>query len=207
MAASSTTPTPPTRVDWTLSGACTRGSTARPRDATRPVSGGGATTSTRRELPNCFLTAVCRQRRGHGGLGRVYVGDGRHADARWLDDVDGLDADARAVVRLHDDVVPRHVGRDAAGDGAHAAALPRGGGWHRRRASRLADHTRRRGVLHRVDPDWRRGVPAGYRDREDGDAATGAGSYRADRGRCRDSARGRLPILGVEGTAPCVLPV
>ena len=35
---------------------------------------------------------------GHDRLGQLYVGDGRYADARRLDDVDGLDADAWAVV-------------------------------------------------------------------------------------------------------------
>src|SRR5438094_534937 len=44
--ASSTTPIPPMRADWTASGACTSGSTAPPRGATRPASGGAATTST-----------------------------------------------------------------------------------------------------------------------------------------------------------------
>src|SRR5881396_1936198 len=33
------------RADWTASGACTSGSTARPRGATRRASGGAATTS------------------------------------------------------------------------------------------------------------------------------------------------------------------
>src|SRR5437763_14151495 len=38
--------TPPTRADWTGSGACTSGSTALPGGATRRGSGGAATTST-----------------------------------------------------------------------------------------------------------------------------------------------------------------
>src|SRR3989449_7492383 len=46
--ASSTTPIPPMRADWTASGACTSGSTAPPRGATRRASGGAATTSTTR---------------------------------------------------------------------------------------------------------------------------------------------------------------
>ena len=37
------------RADWMASGACTSGSTAHPRDATRRVSGGAATTSTMAE--------------------------------------------------------------------------------------------------------------------------------------------------------------
>src|SRR5437667_11142842 len=44
--ASSTTPIPPMRADWTASGACTSGSTAPPRGVTRRASGGAATTST-----------------------------------------------------------------------------------------------------------------------------------------------------------------
>src|SRR6266487_3278837 len=35
------------RADWTASGACTNGSTAPPKGATRPASGGAATMSTR----------------------------------------------------------------------------------------------------------------------------------------------------------------
>src|ERR1019366_7742156 len=44
--ASSTTPTRRTRAGWTACGACTSGSTARHSAATRPASGGAATTST-----------------------------------------------------------------------------------------------------------------------------------------------------------------
>jgi hypothetical protein len=40
------TPIPPMCADWTASGACTSGSTAPPRGATRRASGGAATTST-----------------------------------------------------------------------------------------------------------------------------------------------------------------
>src|SRR5437016_5550935 len=46
--ASSTTPIPPMRADWTASGACTSGSTAHPRGVTRRSPGGAATTSTTR---------------------------------------------------------------------------------------------------------------------------------------------------------------
>src|SRR3970040_759909 len=46
--ASSTTATLPMRVAWTGCGACTSGSTALPRGATRRASGGAATTSTAR---------------------------------------------------------------------------------------------------------------------------------------------------------------
>jgi hypothetical protein len=43
---------------------------------------------------------------------RVHVGDGRNADARRLDDVDGVDADAWTDVARRRGVVPWHVGRD-----------------------------------------------------------------------------------------------
>src|SRR5512132_1143961 len=112
---------PPMRADWTASGACTSGSTAPPRGATRRACGGAATTSTtsaepsrgcrwrnrgtgdltthgfRASFPASLLrrlgAALRRQRGGDDRLVRVHVGDGRDADARRLDDVDGLDAD------------------------------------------------------------------------------------------------------------------
>src|SRR5580704_4288278 len=94
------------RGDWTASGACTSGSTAPPRGATRRASGGAATTSTtsaersrdgfRASFPARLLrrlgAALRRQRGGDDRLVRVHVGDGRDADARRLDDVDGVDA-------------------------------------------------------------------------------------------------------------------
>src|SRR5213592_3426199 len=43
------------RADWTASGACTSGSTALPRGATRRASGGAATTSTRSADEVVFL--------------------------------------------------------------------------------------------------------------------------------------------------------
>src|SRR5688572_29702699 len=104
------------RADWMASGACTSGSIERRRDATRMASGGAATTSTptpsrtsaaRRELtthgfPTNLLRRLGAAVRGQRGvddrLVRVDVGDGRNADARRLDDVDGLDADARPVL-------------------------------------------------------------------------------------------------------------
>src|SRR5512139_443415 len=126
------------RAGWTASGACTSGSTVRPGDATRRASGGAATTSTgtraergrdRRgaaaglelltthgfragnpaSVPRRLGAALRRERGGHDRLVRVDVGDGRDADARWLDDVDGVDADARTDVARRRGVVPRHV--------------------------------------------------------------------------------------------------
>src|SRR3984893_1217383 len=159
MTASSITPIPPMRADWTASGACTSGSTAPPRGATRRALGGAATTSTKRGEPGrgCCLrnrgtgdltthglranvsagllrrlgAALHRQRGGDDRLGCVHVGDGRDADARRLDDVDGMDADAWTDVAGRRGVVPRHVGRDDGGDdpavlGPDAVALPPG---------------------------------------------------------------------------------
>src|SRR5712691_5781035 len=127
------------RADWTPFGGCTRGSTAPPRGATRRASGGAVTTSTtsadgfRASFPASVSrrlgAALRRQRGGNDRLLRVHVGDGRDADARRLDHVDGVDADARTDVARRRGVVPRHVGRDDGGDdaailGANAVALP-----------------------------------------------------------------------------------
>ena len=46
------------------------------------------------------------------------------ADARRLDDVDGVDADARSDVARRRGVVPRHVGRDDGGDDAAVPGAP-----------------------------------------------------------------------------------
>ena len=48
---------------------------------------------------------------------RIHVTDGRDADARRLDDVDDVDADAGAEVGRRHGVVRRDVGRDDDGDG------------------------------------------------------------------------------------------
>src|SRR5216683_2856829 len=56
--ASSITPTPLMRADWTASGACTSGSTAPPRGATRRASGGSATTSTAMTSTRTAATAA-----------------------------------------------------------------------------------------------------------------------------------------------------
>src|SRR5207302_6011188 len=114
------------RAGWTESGARTSGSTAPPRGVTRRASGGAATTSTtsaepshgcrwrdrgtgdltthgfRASFPVGLLrrlgAALRRQRGGDDRLVRVHVGDGRDVDVWRLDDVDGVDADARTDV-------------------------------------------------------------------------------------------------------------
>src|SRR5437667_1877551 len=103
------------------------------------------------------LSAALRcQCSGNGRLVRVHVGDGRDADARRLDDVDGMDADARTDVAPRRGVVPWHVGRDDGGDdaavlGPNAVALPSGRWQARRGAPWAADRARGRGLLLRLD--------------------------------------------------------
>jgi hypothetical protein len=62
---------------------------------------------------------------------RVHVVDRRDADVLRLNDVDGVDPDARTDVGRRRGVVPRHVGRHDGGDdaavlGPDAVALPPG---------------------------------------------------------------------------------
>src|SRR5437879_99030 len=60
----STTPIPPMRADWTASGACTSGSTAPPRGATRRASGGAAMTSTTKDERDVDVRTHVARRRG-----------------------------------------------------------------------------------------------------------------------------------------------
>src|SRR2546425_9369674 len=80
--ASSTTPIPPMRADWTASGACTNGSTAPPRGAMRRASGGAATTSTptkARALAEARLQTLA-------DVDAIAVGIGEHEVAQPLGD-------------------------------------------------------------------------------------------------------------------------
>src|SRR6267154_1693038 len=194
------------RADWTASGACTSGSTAPPRGATRLASGGAATTSTRRAEPRARACRTCGtgdltthgfragfpasvpgplsadlrcQRGGYDRLVRVHVADGRDADARRLDDVDGVDADARTDVARHRDVVPGHVDRDDGGDdaavpGPDAVALSPGGWQDPRDAPRPADRAGGRGLLLRVDRVRNGRLSAGCRTGDVRDGGAGA---------------------------------
>src|SRR5437773_8923453 len=226
------------RAAWTASGACTSGSTAPPGGATRRTSGGAATTSTtsersrgcpwrnrgtgdltthgfRRPFPASLLrrlgAALRRQRGGDDRLVRVYVGDGRDADARRLDDGDGLDADARTDVAGRRGLVPRHVGRD---DGSDDAAVPGPGSlalppdpWQDGRgAPRSAGHARGGGLLLRLDRVRNARLSAGRRAGGGRDAAAGAGARRSDRGRYGRPDRRLPPAHRVEGASPCLLP-
>src|SRR5437016_6632330 len=227
------------RADWTASGACTSGSTAPPRGATRRASGGAATTSTtsaepsrgcrwrnrgtgdlathgfRASFPASLLrrlgAALRCQRGGNDRLVHVHVCDGRDADARRLDDVDGVDADARTDVARRRGVVPWHVGRDDGGDdaavaGPDAAALPPGRWQGRRDAPRSADGARGRGLLHRLDRVRNGRLSAGRRAGGGRDAAASAGARGTDRGRCGRPDGGFPPAHRVEGASPCLLP-
>src|ERR1022692_2148730 len=78
--ASCITPTRRTRAGWTASGACTSGSTARHSAATRPASGGAATTSTTAsETMDTRRNTVTRSPSGYncavlvGGAGRLVL--------------------------------------------------------------------------------------------------------------------------------------
>src|ERR1700722_3370506 len=98
-------------------------------------------------LPGGLGGALCHQRGGNDRLVRLDVGDGGYADAGWLDDVNGVDADARTDMAWRRRIIPGYVDRDdgshdAAMLGANAMALPPGGGWDRSDASRLANSTR-----------------------------------------------------------------
>src|ERR1700694_1672852 len=60
--ASSTTPIPPMRAEWTASGECTSGSTVPPKDAMRGVFGGSATTSTANDERHSGCSAFAGQK-------------------------------------------------------------------------------------------------------------------------------------------------
>src|SRR5436189_4612514 len=63
------------RAAWTACGACTSGSTAPPRGATRPASGGAATTSTPRNERDADVRMVGRRGVVPGYVGRHDGGD------------------------------------------------------------------------------------------------------------------------------------
>lgn len=74
---------------------------------------------------------------------QIHVGNGRNADARWLGDVDDVDAHARSVMVLHHNILPCYVGcydagHDAAIPGTHAVTLSSGRSENKRVAFGLA---------------------------------------------------------------------
>jgi len=108
--------------------------------------------------------ALLRQRSDHNQLVRVHVGDGRHANARRLDNVDGMDADARTDVAWSGGIFPRHVGRDDGGDDAaildaDALALPSDCREDKPSAPKPANHVGGHRILLRMDSDRYRRLP------------------------------------------------
>src|SRR5256885_16179827 len=67
-----------------------------------------------------FGPALCRKRSRNDCLVHINVSDGRDADAWRLDNVDGMDADARTDVARRYGRVPRYVDGD---DGGNDAAV------------------------------------------------------------------------------------
>jgi hypothetical protein len=133
------------------------------------------------------------------------------ADARRLDDVDGVDADVRADLAGHGSVVPHHVGRDDGDDDAaildaSAVALSPGRWRNRRDASGLADGTGGRGMLLCMDRVRNDRVPSGCRAGSDRDAASLSGARHSDRGRWGRTERRRAPVHHAEGASACLLP-
>src|SRR5438874_11237181 len=171
------------------SGACTSGSIARPRGATRRECGGAAMTSTPRAERNR---------------------DGRDADARRLDNVDVVDADARADVARRRVVFPCHVGRDDGGDDAavpdaDAVSLPSGSWQARGDAPRSAHGARGRGLLLRLDRVRNGRLSAGRRAGVDPDSTPGANARRTNRDRYGSSDGRRVSTHRIEGASPRLL--
>src|SRR4029450_3288584 len=92
--------------------------------ARRKANGDLATNDFRASLPASVLRrlglALRGPRDGHHHLVCIHVDDERDAHAGRLDDVDGVDADARTIVDRRRGVIPWHVGRD---DGRDDAAI------------------------------------------------------------------------------------
>src|SRR5205807_1084997 len=108
------------------------------------------------------------------------AGYGRDADARKLDDVDDVDADARTDMAPSRCIVSRNVGRDDSSDdaailGADVVALSRGHRQHRQDAAWLAHPARGHRVLLRLGLVRNSRLSAGRRTRSARDAAPGAG--------------------------------
>ena len=121
--ASSTTPIPPMRADWTVSGACTSGSTAPPGGATRPASGGAAATSTERAeqilsisrlaVRRTCTSTVCEGDHGRSEDGRLTRTAGRREEQRVM-----LLTDKVAVIHGAGGAIGSAVARTFAREGA-----------------------------------------------------------------------------------------
>src|SRR5262249_7496906 len=212
------------RAEWTGSGVCTSGSTVHLRDATTRASGGAAMTSTtsaeQRKITThgfrAMFTAsllrrlsatLCRQRSADDRVVHVHAGDGRDADARRLDNVDGVDAAARTDLAGRRGVVPCHVGcnddrNDAAVLDADVVALPPGARRERPHAPRPADRPRGGRLLLGLDRVRNCRFSAGCCASRYRDAATGTSARRTNRRLRGLPDRWRAPVHSVEGTSP-----
>src|SRR5580658_6980647 len=226
------------RAVWTASGACTNGSTAPPGAATRRASGGVVTMSTGAErshgdygataglrifatcssrssrpesVSRYFCAAFRRQRAADYALVQIHVGDGRDGHAWRLDDVNGMDADARTDVGRRRGVVRRYVDRNDGGDdaaipGASPLAPLRGRAQGRRNMPGPVDGAGGHRVLARVDHVGNGRFSAWCCAGDRGDAAARAGTRRSHGGGNGGPDGWHVPIHLVEGTPPCLLP-
>ena len=122
------------------------------------------------DLFRCPRCALHRQYRGGGPTVHVNVGNERDAHARWLDDVDAVDANAWTDVALRHSVVPWYVAYhddrdDAAVVNADVAALPPSGFQDGRQALRSIDFFGGGWVFLRVDCTWVGHIRSGYHTR------------------------------------------
>src|SRR5215469_12866033 len=159
----------------------------------------------------CLCVALRCQYGGYPRLVCLHVGDGRDADARRLDDVDGVDADARTNVARRGGGVPCHVGRDDGGDdaavlGPNAGALPPGRWQDRRVAPRPPDRARWRRFLLRLDRVRSGSFSAWRRAGGDRDAAASAGARCTNCGWCNCPDGRLLPVHRQQGPSSCLLP-
>src|SRR5204863_9678876 len=116
----------------------------RGRTTKRKIKTNGLRATFTASVPRRLSASFRRQRNADDRLVRVDVGDGNNADARRLEDVDGVDADARTDVAGCCGVVPLHVGCDDGSDdaavaSANAVAIPRGRGQHMRDTNWYSD--------------------------------------------------------------------
>ena len=143
---------------------------------------------------------------------RVDVGDGRDADARRLDDVDGVDADVRTDMARRRDVVPRHVGRDDGRDDAAilrpcVVALSRGARQDRpRRGLRPLTVLVGAGYFCVWTVFGMAAFAVGVALAALEMQMAGAGACRSGRGCAGRARRRRASVHCVEGASPCLLP-
>lgn len=158
-----------------------------------------------------FSAGLRCERNTHSWVVRGHVCDAGHADARRLDNVDGVDANARSDVDRRRNVVRWDVGRDDGGDddavlGPNASLVPAGHWRDKGDAPRSADRARRRGILFRVDGIRNGRFSAGYRAGGCRDGTASAGSRCTACRRRRPVDRRTAPIHRMEGTSSLMLP-